>query len=566
MSGGRVVAGRQLERLFGAGTVGMLSDAELIERFAADDVDHEAAAAAFEAIVARHGPMILRVCRMVLRDVHAAEDAFQATFLVLARRARTLSRRERLDNWLYGVALRTSRKARIAAARRLARDRAAAILRPEAIIDDDQDDRRGELIRLLHEEIGRLPREYRSAIVTCYLEGLTQAQAASRHRLTESTVRGRIARARALLGHRLSRRGVAPAVALLALENVAEACTTAGRQAAAPCSGTAFRLPDAIVRSMAREALQFARSSGAASQGAVTSTAHALADGVLTTMWLPSLKSIAVAAATAAVAFGLSAAALVGRPTAAAGVGPGSAGAPVTSAVADPAPAADLGSPDLLPHGRALALQRPGRKTSKSGSSARVDKDLAKRAPGEIVRAVPVSKDCTIIAYLPNQNLGHVDNFGLHNYGGGVRVLIDWPAIPAEEAAGDRKFLIAVYSRKTDSRRPSGQIHAFEILEEWPEMNSWSIQPGYDPEPAVTYKFEPGEGWKLFDITPLVHAQAKAGRESHGILLRFLSEDFKPPSGSGYDLVSREGTGEWAGRRPMLLVVKDAKAEQTKRK
>ena len=186
--------------------------------------------------------------------------------------------------------------------------------------------------------------------------------------------------------------------------------------------------------------------------------------------------------------------------------------------------------------------------------------------PGTIARAVPVSKDCTIIAYLPNQNLGHVDNFGLHNYGGGIRALIDWPAIPAEEAAADRKFLIALYSRKTDSHPPSGQIHAFEILEEWPEMNAWSIQPPYDPEPAATYKFEPGEGWKLFDVTPLVHAQAKAGRKGHGILLRFLSEDFKPPTGSGFDVVSREGAGEWTSRRPMLLVVKDAKAVKAEAK
>ena len=179
---------------------------------------------------------------------------------------------------------------------------------------------------------------------------------------------------------------------------------------------------------------------------------------------------------------------------------------------------------------------------------------------------MPLSKDCTIIAYLPNQNLGHVDNFGLENYGGGIRALIDWPAIPAEDVAADRKILIALYSRKTTSHPPSGRIHAFEILDEWPELNAWSIQPQYDPEPAATFKFEPGEGWKLFDITPLVRAQAKAGRKGHGILLRFLSEDFKPPTGSGYDLVSREGAGEWASRRPMVLVVKDAKAEKAQAK
>ena len=115
MRGIRTEAGRQLERLFRVGTVGGLTDAQLLEQFVAGD--DEAAEAAFEAIVARHGPTVLRVCRTILRDVHAAEDAFQATFLVLARKARTLGQRELLSNWLYGVALRTARKARTAAAR-----------------------------------------------------------------------------------------------------------------------------------------------------------------------------------------------------------------------------------------------------------------------------------------------------------------------------------------------------------------------------------------------------------------------------------------------------------------
>ena len=113
MRGARTGAGRQLERLFRVGTVGGLTDTQLLEQFVAGD--DEAARVAFEAIVGRHGPMVLRVCRTVLRDVHDAEDAFQATFLVLARKARTLGERELLSNWLYGVALRTARKARTVA-------------------------------------------------------------------------------------------------------------------------------------------------------------------------------------------------------------------------------------------------------------------------------------------------------------------------------------------------------------------------------------------------------------------------------------------------------------------
>ncbi len=542
MSTSRIGVGRQFERLFGIEAVGALSDAELIERFAAVDIDDEGAAAAFEAIVARHGPMILRVCRKFLGDAHLAEDAFQATFLVLARRARTLGEREQLGSWLYGVALRTSRKARIAAARRAARDRIAAGQRSEARLEPEPDEREEGLSRILHEEIGRLPASYRTVVVACYLHGLTHSQAAARLRLPETTVRGRLARARSLLGHRLTRRGIVPTVALLALENEAAACAGGGWPVSASCFGAAVQLRDVFV--------------GPAAGGTVPRSVLALADAVLSDMRFQSLKGIALVAAMATVGFGLAAAAVLGPPPAAV------ASAAVPSRDSDPTSAAEPRTASPVSQDSGKTQKRPTRKTQKSGSSSGVDPDLAKRAPGPIVRSEPLSKDCTIIAYLPNQNLGHVDNFALLNYGGGIRALIDWPAIPADEAAADRKFLIALYSRKTNSHPPSGRIHAFEILDVWPELNSWSTQPEYDPEPIATYKFEPGDGWKFFDITPLVRAQAKAGRKSHGILLRFLSEDFKPPSGSGYDLVSREGAGEWASRRPIVLVVKDTKAEK----
>jgi RNA polymerase sigma factor (sigma-70 family) len=545
MSGRRIEAGRQLERLFGVGTTGGLSDAELIERFAAVDVDDEAAGAAFEAIVMRHGPMVSRVCRMVLRDAHAAEDAFQATFLVLARRARTLGDRELLANWLHGVALRTSRKARITAARRAARDRTAAGLRPEAIVEPEPDERGDELSRILHEEIGRLPGSYRAAVVACYVEGLRQAQAASRLRLAESTVRGRLARARKLLGHRLTRRGVAPAVGLLATGSAAEA--------SASFAGAAARLPDAIVRSLTRDALQFARSAGPATRGAVVSTARVLADGVLSTMWLPSFKTIATAAALAVVGLGLTAAAAGALNRRAA------ASAPAPLPAPDPRPAVEPASP--LPREAAEPPQRSPRNTQRSGPSAAVDADLAKRAPGPIVRAAPVSKDLMILSYMPDWNHGEVDNIGIGN--SGCRTLIQWPRIPDDEAnASDRRFLIAIYARQTISKPPTGPIGACEILDEWTEQSSWNARPEYDPKPFATCTFEPGEGWKLFDVTALVRAQAKADRDRHGVMLRFLQEDIPPMRCSTYFFVSREGAGEWAGRRPVLLVVKDAKSEK----
>jgi RNA polymerase sigma factor (sigma-70 family) len=541
MSGTRIEADRHLERLFGVGAVGGLSDAELLERFAA--ADDKAAGAAFEVIVARHGPMVQRVCRRVLRDAHAADDAFQATFLVLARRAGTLGDRELLGNWLYGVAMRTSRKARLAATRRIARDRVAAGRRSETI-DDPAPDEPGVLERgrILHEEIGRLPGSYRAAVVACYLEGLTHAQAAIQLRLAESTVRGRLARARKLLGHRLARRGVAPAAGLLALEAVAEAGSPGSTLA------TAVRLPEVFVRSVARDALRFARSAGPATRGAVPSTAVALADGVLSIMWLSSLKTVTLAAALTVVGLGLAdgAAGALGRPAAEAEVA--LAGAPT------PDPATVAPRSQESGEGRTSSSG----KARKAGPTVSVDRDLARLAPGPIVRTVPANKDTMILSYLPKQTVGHVDNFGLSN--NGVRVLIDWPTIPAEEAAvPDRRFVVAIYSRKTTSHPPAGRICAFEILDEWPEWSSWDRKPSYHPDPAATYPFEPGDGWKLFDITPLVREQAKAGRHAHGVLLRFLNEDVNGPNWSGYELVSREGAGEWAGRHPLLLIVKDQK-------
>ena len=184
-------------------------------------------------------------------------------------------------------------------------------------------------------------------------------------------------------------------------------------------------------------------------------------------------------------------------------------------------------------------------------------------AEGRVVRADTVTKDGMILSYIPNWDHGDVDNLGFGNANGGNRTLIEWKDIPAEEATDqDHQFLIALYSRETFSHPHPGPIHAFEITEDWRERISWQNQPKYDADPVGTYKFKPGKGWKVFDITSLVRDQAKAGRKSHGVLLRFLSEDFSAgpnDNHSDYRFVSREGTGEWEKRRPMLLVVKTNK-------
>lgn len=199
--------GRHVRSLFGTGAVGTLTDAELLARYTA-----RGDAGAFEALVTRHGPMVLRVCRDLLDDPHAAQDAFQATFLVLLRRAGSIREGASLGSWLHGVARRVASKARVGEARRRRRERrAVASGRAEAFEPDP-----GRALDLagLHAEIDRLPASHRAPVVLCYLEGLTHDQAAARLGWPVGTVRGRLARARDRLRDRLRRRGLSPAVSL----------------------------------------------------------------------------------------------------------------------------------------------------------------------------------------------------------------------------------------------------------------------------------------------------------------------------------------------------------------
>ena len=199
--------GRRFSRLFGAGSSVGLTDRELLERFAHRQDD--AAEAAFETLLVRHGAMVLTVCRQVLDDSHAAEDAFQATFLVVVRRAASLRVREPgcLGAWLHRVAYRIAAKTRLEAARRRAREHRVAreaIERPSLAIEH------AELQTLVHEEVNRLPAKYRAPLVLCYFEGRTHDEAAAALGWPVGTVRGRLARARDLLRARLTRRGLAP--------------------------------------------------------------------------------------------------------------------------------------------------------------------------------------------------------------------------------------------------------------------------------------------------------------------------------------------------------------------
>jgi RNA polymerase sigma factor (sigma-70 family) len=205
---------RYLDALYGAGTLVGLTDRQLLERFqeAHRAGNRRGAEAAFEAIVQRHGPLVWRVCRSLVPNAHDAEDAFQATFLILTRKVKALRLRATLGAWLHTVARRIALSARTAAARRQAVERAAATRWPEAADSTGPSAalEADELCALIHSEIGKLPGSFRAAIVLCDLEGLSYLEAAHRLNLPLGTVQSRLARARRRLRHSLARRGLSP--------------------------------------------------------------------------------------------------------------------------------------------------------------------------------------------------------------------------------------------------------------------------------------------------------------------------------------------------------------------
>src|SRR4051812_47938034 len=194
---------RDLQALFRDGSMGSCTDGQLMAQSLGEG---DAREAAFRALVIRHGPMVLGVCRRILDDPHAAEDAFQATFLVLVKKARTLRNRDRVTSWLYGVAQRVARKARAESARRRVVE---SRLVPE-VVHGDGDHAQAELRAVIDEEIGRLPEHYRLPLILCHLEGMRHHEAAERLGCPVGTVESRLSRARDQLRARLVRRGVAP--------------------------------------------------------------------------------------------------------------------------------------------------------------------------------------------------------------------------------------------------------------------------------------------------------------------------------------------------------------------
>jgi RNA polymerase sigma factor (sigma-70 family) len=199
----RPTSSRSLVTLFDAGTLGARTDRELLECFQSDRT--AAGQEAFRVLVERHGPMVLGLCHSLVRDPHEAEDAFQATFLILVSKAGTIERKDTIAPWLYGVAARVSRRA---LHRSLARRRREVPTSDEIPSRESRSTVPQPFDNLVQEEIARLPESIRAPILLCCLEGLSYDLAARRLGVKEPTLRGRLHRARKRLASRLQARGV----------------------------------------------------------------------------------------------------------------------------------------------------------------------------------------------------------------------------------------------------------------------------------------------------------------------------------------------------------------------
>ncbi|QEH37490.1 ECF RNA polymerase sigma factor SigW [Aquisphaera giovannonii] len=248
---------RQLAALFDAGAIRALTDGQLLERYRRGD--GEPAELAFAALVERHGEMVLRVCRARLADPQDRQDAFQATFLVLIERARSLWVRDSLGPWLHQVALRTASRARASAIRRRRLEGEAAEV--AANREPHEAGVPPEVAAVLHEEIGRLPGRYRVPIVLCDLEGRTCEEAARLLGRPVGTIKSWRSRGRDLLRRRLIRAGLAPAIGIEAViaADIARASgsdATAGRMVRAAIrmgsEGSGVGIVPASVRTLSR--------------------------------------------------------------------------------------------------------------------------------------------------------------------------------------------------------------------------------------------------------------------------------------------------------------------------
>jgi RNA polymerase sigma factor (sigma-70 family) len=255
-----------IKRLVADRRIRELPDQELLKRFHTQQDQP-----AFHALMCRHGPMVLDVCHSILRNEADAEDAFQATFVILARKAGSIRNAASLGSWLHGVAYRTALKARAQSANRQKHEARAPARQTSAA--DELSWR--EVRQVLHAEVSGLPERYRAPLVLCYLEGATQEAAAVQLSLAKSTLRERLQGGRTLLRTRLMRRGLGPAALLVA--------------AAWPAANLPASVPTSVVSSTIKAA-SFVAAGQAAAEGVISAKVATLTEGVMKTMFMTKLK------------------------------------------------------------------------------------------------------------------------------------------------------------------------------------------------------------------------------------------------------------------------------------
>jgi RNA polymerase sigma factor (sigma-70 family) len=337
----------RLHRTSGLGSLRERTDVQLLEGFA--DRGEETA---FEELVRRHGPMVFGVCRRLLGAAADADDAFQAVFLVLVLRARSIRKRASVGSWLYGVAYRVASRARADARRRHTAHRRLGPPREEPPAETSSTE---ELRPVLDEELERLPDKYRAPLVLCYLQGKTNEQAARELGWPSGSMSRRLARARELLRRRLVRRGVAlsagGALTAAVPEALAQATLRAGREAAAG--------------------------------GTVPPVAAALAKGVIHTMFVTRVKTFLLGVLVVAL-LGAAGGLLIHR---------GAAAAPAGQALPGPAPAARTGQEGQAPKEKAGGDKEAPKGKEKAGAAPKGEIfALAYSPDGQIVAAAMADK------------------------------------------------------------------------------------------------------------------------------------------------------------------------------
>jgi RNA polymerase sigma factor (sigma-70 family) len=446
------------------------SDAALLGRFIRHrDED------AFAALVARHGGMVLGVCRRLLGDAHVADDAFQAVFLVLARRAASVRPRHALAAWLHGVARRVALGARAAGSRRARRTRPLTADPPAPGRDPLDELTARELVIVLHDEVQRLPAVYRLPVILCGLEGKSQEEAARLLGWTSGSVKGRLERGRRRLHARLSRRGLTLAAALAAVE--------ASRGAA----GT--RLSAVLVTATARAALLFAAGRRAVG-GTALGRAASLAEAALGRMaWSKGVTFVGLlTAALAIVGAGvLARQALTGKPSAAEDQGappPGQLEEPARPGAAPPPPLRADAHGDALPEGAiarlgtlrfrgvrgCLAFAPDGKLLAAATGPAGERVTFWEPATGQEVHQVPGTATLTGLAFSPDGRLLACSTNSARcrvlDVAGGQELFI---AAGSHGAfSGDGKTLVTA-----DTFGAAAQVHAWDtatgrLLRQWP--------------------------------------------------------------------------------------------------